>query len=62
MVPVNLLLFNMSDNYRLDLAESMRFEAETHFEAEERANRAGEEWVKGDPTSRRYFTVPVRDV
>jgi hypothetical protein len=62
MVPVNLLLFNVSANYRLDLADSMRFEAETHFEAEERAHSAGEEWVKSDPTGRRYFTVPVRDV
>lgn len=58
MFAVHLQLFNASGS-RLELDSTVRFEAETHYHAEQQASNAGEQWVSEDPAHRKYFTVPV---
>lgn len=61
MVAVNLQLFTVS-GARLELDSAMRFEAETHYQAEQQASQAGEQWVSEDPKARKYCVVAILDV
>ncbi len=57
MFAVDLQLFHASGS-RLELDSTVRFEAETHYQAEQQASSAGEQWVSADPAGRKYRTVP----